>query len=199
LSRQEAEKIARFRPHIQKTWWFFIAKFRKLESLNLKSSPENKLAPKYKNKINYDKSLQKKVFDFVKSYWWIELDPNQHFFVETSSQIYLTSPKWLEIKDLIHFERIWTPIFKKDKKWNIRPNHHFGSILGHLATKNWIKIDKTTAQKYALGNDLEKSEILEEYIDGVPPMWYVIIKYKKWWLWVGKLTKDGIKNKYIKS
>ncbi len=199
LSPENAKKLARFWPHIQKTWWFFIAKFKKRETLNLRMPAENKLAPKYKNKINYDKSLQKKMFEFAKENWGIELDPNQHFFVETSSQIYLTSPKWLEVKNLFHFERIWTPVFKKDKRWNIRPNHHFGSILGHLATKNFIEIDKNTSQKYALGNDLEKSEILKEYIDWNPPMWYVVIKYKKWWLGVGKLTKEGIKNKYIKN
>lgn len=200
LSYEESYKLARFWPHIQKTWWFFIAKFKKIEKLNLKITQENKLAPKYKNKINYDKSLQKKMFEFIFDNWWIKLDTQKHLFLETSSQIYLTSPKWLDIKDFIHFEKIWTPIFKKDKKWNIRPNHNFWSILWDLATKNFIEIDKTTAQKYALLNDIEKSEILKEYIDWNPPMWYVIIKYKNWGLWVWKLTTEWIiKNKYIKT
>jgi len=31
LPVSEAQKLARFWPHIQKTWWFFIAKFRKID------------------------------------------------------------------------------------------------------------------------------------------------------------------------
>ena len=79
----------------------------------------------------------------------------------------------------------------------MRPTHHFGVIFGDLAKKNVVNVSRESAYKYWLWNDLEAGEFEPENIKN-PLMNYVVIKYKKWWIGVGKLLDGRIKNKYLK-
>ena len=195
LTEEQSSKIARFWPHIQKTWGFFIAKFKKIKTTSNKII-KNKL--KQNNyKIKYDKKLQQFMKDFLQKYWWIQINDKKYLFVEDINYVYITSPTFSKIKDYIHTTNIWVPIFKKDRKSKIWPIHFFGIIFWHIATKNFIQVNKQSAQKYANWNNLEKTDIDKESITN-PYMNYIIIKYKTLWIWIWKILNWEIKNKYIK-
>ncbi len=196
LTQEQAEKVARFWPHKQKTWGFFIARLRKTGSLNLKSK-DNKLIWKKWLKFSYDKALQNKVKALLEENFWIKTDDNKHYFVETGNYVYVVSPLIKDIFWNFDVEKIWTPILKKNNRWQMRPTHHFGIIFGDLAKKNVVSVPRESAYKYWLWNDLEAGEFSLENIEN-PLMNYVVIKYKKWWIGVGKLLDGRIKNKYLK-
>jgi NOL1/NOP2/fmu family ribosome biogenesis protein len=196
LSEEQAQKVARFWPHIQKTWWFFIAKIRKIAPLEQRPY-ENKLVWKRVLKFEDWKKVQNKIKKFLQDNYWIQVDENKHYFIETKNYVFVTSPAFEKVKWNFDVEKIWIPILKKNNRNDLRPTHHFGIIFWHLANNNIIEIDSKSAQKYALGNDLNPDEFKIINIEN-PIMNYVVIKYKKWWIWVGKYLNGGIKNKYIK-
>ncbi len=195
LSASDAEKVARFWPHKQKTGGFFIAKLRKIAPLPVRN-PENKLVGKKWLKFSFDKALQKKVEDFLEKNYWIKTDSNKHYFVETGNYVYVTSPMIKDIFGKFDVEKIWTPILKKNKSGQFRPTHHFGVVFWHLAQKNFAIVELDAAYKYGLWNDLEEGFQLVN-VDN-PPMNYLVLKYKNYGMWVGKLLQGHIKNKYLK-
>ena len=196
LSQEEAEKVARFWSHKQKTGWFFIAKLKKIGKFK-KTSEENELINKKTLNFSYDKSLQNKVKDFLNKNYWIITNENKHFFVETNNYVYITSPLVKDILKNLSVEKIWTPILKKNKLWQLRPTHYLGIIFWDICKKNYVTVSKEKAYKYAQYLDLEENEFTLQNIDN-PPMNYVIIKYKNWGIGVWKLINGNLKNKYIK-
>lgn len=185
LKEDDCRKIARLRPHIHWTWWFFIAKIRKIKSI-------------WKNKINYLNNNLKiqiannnKVYDFLKN-WWIDI--NDELFLETKDKLYVTWKKFLEIKDYIWFEKIWIPIAKKDNFWIYHPLHELWIVFWNKAKKNIIEITYDEAERYALWANLN----LKEWNINNPYRNYIILKFQKYPIWIGKIVWDMIKNKYIK-
>ncbi len=195
FSKTEAEKIARFWPHIQKTGWFFIAKLKKTSSLNIKNT-KNVLLWKKWLKFEFNKNLQNKVKKLLNNFFGIEINENKHYFVETKRYVYLVSPAIKQIFWKIDIEKIWTPILKKNNRWEMRPIHTLWTIFWDIATKNFIEIDTKQAYKYWLWKNLEKWEFTPKNIDN-PLMNYVIIKHQNFWIWIWKLLNWEIKNKYL--
>ena len=198
LDKEEAKKIARFRPHIQNTWGFFIAKFKKVKSLKDKYKViENKIAPKNPFKIDISKWIQKQISKFLEDNYWIKINKSKHMFFATNKKVYLTSSKFMEIKDHINFEKVGVPILKFGWTSKLVPLHWLGNILWDIASKNFIELDDKEMQDYA---ELQDLYIDEERINknNIKDREYLIIKYLGMWMWVGKLIDWRIKNKYIK-
>lgn len=192
---EEKEKVARFWPHKQKTWWFFIAKFRKTQSLEWKfTKNENKLAPRNPYKIDISKWMQKQVANYLLENFWINVDKSKFMFFATVNQVYITSPQFMELKDIIQFEKVWIPILKFwwDKKY--LPLHWLWNVLWSQATKNFIILEEEDMQKYSQLQDISTEWLNWKFKDRE----FVIIKYNNWWMWVGKIIDWKIKNKYIK-
>lgn len=196
LGQEDCEKVARFWPHIQKTWWFFIAKIRKLGSNIKQNLDDNKLAPINPFRMEQSKTFQTKIIELLYKDYWIKLDLNSYYFMASKEFVSVTSPKIIQLKNHINFEKIWIPIFKIDRDGTFRPMHGLGTIFGHMAKKNFVEFDEKTAQKYAELQDIELKEIIDWKFD--ENSWYIIIKWKNYWIWVWKIIKDFIKNKYIK-
>lgn len=196
LSNQDSTKIARFWPHIQKTGGFFISKFIKTDSTSKDKKIESKLFPNNPFKLEMNKSLQIKVGEYLKNFFWIEIDIDNYLFVATKEQVYITSNKFLDIKDKLQFEKIWTPIFKLNKDWTYRPTHHLGIIFWAKAKFNYVEFDEKTSQEYANWKDLDPNNSIQFKKDWNFP--YLIIKWNWKWIWIGKIIEWIIKNKYIK-
>lgn len=195
LTENQASKVARFRPHIQKTWWFFISRFRKKDSLWEKFNPkENKLMPHNPFRIDCWKSLQKKIYEYLKYTFGIQPDPRKHLFVWTKDQIYISSPKMLEIKDKINFERIWIPILKIVHNDTFLPLHSLWTVLWNQSNKNFIEIDSQTAQDYSTNIDIS----IDKIIWWNHNKWFVIIKWNWYGIGIGKIIDWYVKNKYIR-
>ncbi len=195
LPETQANKLARFWPHIQKSWGFFIAKLRKKQSTKEKFNPkDNKLAPKNPFQADFSKKLQKNVINYIKENFDIDLNNSWYFFFATKNQVYITTEKILDIKDILEFEKIWVPVLKFSMN-NYRPLHALWVILWDFAKKNYVELEYETVQEYANRNDIDLNNIKYQNIERKD---YIIIKYKWYWIWVGKVIENYIKNKYIK-
>lgn len=195
LTKENAQKLARFWPHKQKTWWFFICKLRKLASSKSKEK-ENKLAPKNPFKLENSSSFQKKIITHIYENYWIQLDKSEYHFFWIKDRVYVTSSKFLEIKDYIHFERVWVPIFKNVSEGWLKPLHYFAVIFWNKVTKNYLTFDTEITQKYANLEDLSLDLAIENVT--TPKSQYVVIKWNWYWISVWKIINWIVKNKYLR-
>lgn len=180
LSEENAKKVARFWPHIQRTGWFFIAKFKKTSSLwEGRKSSHNE---------NVGKNIREKL-----SQWWIKSESDLDFF-ESKFTINVAPKSLIENhfeKEILNIE-IWLPIFKilEDKKKNSKkliPLVWIAQTFGHLATKNTLEI--TDEQ---LKSVMEKRDLNDDRLKDFE--WEYIILKRNWagvWLisvlkWIGK-------------
>ena len=178
LSPENAKRVARFWPHVQRTWGFFIAKFRKdqlfwaewNEVENLRCNTQDSSAKASEWQIWKDLSNR-----------WISPIPDLDFF--TSKYTVNIAPKSLI---QLHFEskipniEIWLPIFKivkdnKNQAEKLIPLVWIAQTFGHLATKNVLEI--TNEQLKSL---MEKRDLIDDRLANYE--WnFVILK----WNWVG--------------
>lgn len=194
LSQENLKKLCRFWPHKNNSWWFFISKFIKKNSFEtINKIHKNNLFPKNPFKLDISKWLQEKVFSYMTKNFWINIKNNWFLFLLINNQVYLTSKKFLEIKDKIEFEKIWVTILKKLNDEFI-PNNNFWTIFWKYATKNFCELEFEDMQNYANWNDVQTEKI----IDWIYDKWFVILKYKWYWMWIWKIIDNFIKNKYIR-
>lgn len=196
LHEKDTKKVARFWPHIQKTWWFFISKIIKKDSTDRFVSKESRLYPRNPFKIDFSNTLQKRISNYLNQEFGIKIIETAHFFVANRNQVYLVSPKFLEIKELMHIERIWVPILKTYEDWKLLPLHGLGSILGNLSSKNFVEVDELIAQKYALWEEIHLWEI--SWWKYTPSSEFIILQRNGYGVWIGKIVNWMIRNKYIK-
>lgn len=194
LSPEDATKVARFRPHIQWTGGFFIAKFRKKNIPSEIAQSTDRTEKKMKlhsSQLDMSDTLQTTIAQLLKDDYGIFIDTTKYFFVGTESQIYLTTPEYKELHANLYTKKIGIPIFKKDKKLLI-PLHGLWTTLGDLATQNTIDLAELDLQNYADGYDRETNFIPTSKNN------FVILKYKKYGISVGKIVNGTIKNKFLK-
>jgi 16S rRNA C967 or C1407 C5-methylase (RsmB/RsmF family) len=195
VSLDNANKLARFRPHIQKTWWFFIAKFIKTQSF-----PQHPLK-KLNNwattsQLDISDKLQEKIREQLLHDYGIIIDTDKYLFVSSPKQIYLTDRRYMNIHEAFPMEKAGVPVFKWDNNNNLRPLHWLWNCLWRLATKNKIEILEKDLQRYSDWFDLTFSDYADTYKAYTG---YVILTYQDMWFSVGKIVNDTIKNKYSKS
>ena len=178
LSPENAKKVARLWPHVQHTGWFFIAKFKKVDSLSSwakAKDPGNVMQMDFSAKASEWQAWEKL------STWWIQSDSDLVFF-ESKFTINVAPKSLIEN----HFEKeipnieIWLPIFKilEDKKQNSKkliPLVWIAQTFGHLATKNTLEISDEQ-----LKSVMEKRDLVDDRLKDFE--WeFVILK----WNWVG--------------
>ncbi len=145
----DPQLCARLRPHVEKTWWFFISKIRKKNASTIPYQQPHKLSPKNQFKLTKSKQLQSEAGKFLKENFWISLDQDKHLLVATKDVVYLTSPQFDAIQKHLHCEKVWIPVLKKDRLLWFRPTHYLGNILWHTATKQTVDISPDLAQEYS--------------------------------------------------
>ena len=191
LSQENADKIARFWPHIHQTWWFFIAKFRKVKSFNSFLWKDSSIKDLPKNNINIPMDLIiNKLAD-----WWILNNSELDFFV--SNYTINIAPTTL-INN--HFENkilnieIWLPIFKilNDNKNNSKkliPLPWLSKVFWNIVTKNIIDINDTQLESL-----MEKKDLIDDNLNNYD--WnYVVLKRNWVWIWLVSVQKWIWKNK----
>lgn len=193
LSKENAQKVCRFWPHIQQTGGFFIAKFKK-KSVASSQQSEKKEIHTLISQLDISPKLQEKMTIILKQDYGIDINPNEYFFISSQKQIYLTSPLYLQLHGNIRTEKTWVPIFKWNKD-ELIPLHWLGNCLGHLATKNRLSLPEDVLQKYSEWGDIPVNS--EWWIMNNDNK-YVVLTYKDYWISVGKVVDGYIKNKFIK-
>ena len=177
LSPENAKKVARLWPHVQKTWGFFIAKFRKNQSFwPHKPHPTPLLIGEGNHEVVGEVKFQEKL-----SERWISPIPDLDFFVSKYT-INITPKSLTEL----HFEKknpnieIWLPIFKivkdnKNQTDKLIPLVWIAQTFGHLATQNVLEINDEQLKWL-----MEKRDLVDERLKDYE--WnFVILR----WNWVG--------------
>ncbi len=190
LSPENAEKVARFWPHIQHTGWFFIALLHKTQETPHTDKPVS--INETLSQLDISDTLQEKMHHMIWEDYGIDLIGTDYFFASTPKQIYITTKTYATLHSKMHIAKIWVPVFKWNNNKELRPLHGLWTILGHLATKNVIQLDDTSVQKYSEWYDLT--------VDYKPttPHSYVMLQYAQRWFSVWKIVWDTLKNKFIK-
>jgi 16S rRNA C967 or C1407 C5-methylase (RsmB/RsmF family) len=174
LSTENAKKVARLWPHVQKTWGFFIARFRKNQSFwtqwRILGDIQDSSA----------KASEWQMWENL-SNWWISPIPNLDFFVSKYTvNIAAKSLIQLHFESKIPNIEIWLPIFKivkdnKNQTEKLIPLVWIVQTFGHLATKNVLEI--TDEQLKSL---MEKRDLIDDRL--IDYEWnFVILR----WNWVG--------------
>ena len=188
LSPENAKKVARLWPHVQKTWGFFIAKFRKHSLFWTQWRILGDIQ---------DSSAKASEWQMCEnlSNWWISPIPDLDFFV--SKYTVNIAPKSLT---QLHFENkipnieIWLPIFKivkdnKNQTEKLIPLVWIAQTFGHLATQNVLEI--TDEQLKLL---MEKKDLIDDRLADYE--WnFVILKWNGIGVWLVSVQKWIWKNK----
>lgn len=183
LSWDNQKKVARFWPHIQKTWGFFISKFRKLRSI-----PNDKhIDVRVLKKSEYDQSesLQVKVWDYLIKEWGVERNNSYRFF---------SSKDFVYVKDIsnivngwLFVEKVWIPVCKLWFKWDFIPQQWLVAVFGNYMNNSVVDLSYEQLQKIS-----EWSDILWCYWDE----WkFIVIKCNWFWLFLAKQVKNSLKLK----
>ena len=193
ISLDDAKKVARFRPHIHQTWWFFIAKFKKLESFSFSGWKEFNNIESYVS--NTSLKIQLNLIDNELLKWWI-LD-YKWLGIFISKYTVNIAPRSLInscFETLIPSIEIWLPIFKiindnKNNSQKLIPLPWLAKIFWHLATKNVIEIDNNQLKLLMEKKDLVDNRLTEYE-------WNYIILTRNWfWIWLVSVQKWIWKNK----
>ena len=184
ITAENCKKVARLRPHIQRTGWFFIAKFRKLKSFD-----SNKL------ELN-EKDIDSNIFSQLSERW---ISPSKRIWFFTDKFTVNVAPKSLidsQIQTVIPNIKIWLPIFKvvkdsRKQEEKLIPLVWISQIFWNVATKNVLNISdfqlKTIMGKWDLyDNKLRNYE------------WnFILLRRNGIWVWAISVQKWIWKNKCL--
>ncbi|MBP6910147.1 hypothetical protein KBC03_00950 [Patescibacteria group bacterium] len=112
----------------------------------------------------------------------ISVDPAKHFFASTSKQVYLVSPHYMSIHELLYVEKIGVPVLKRHNDTELHPLHGLGTMLGSLANKNTIQLTAKECQRYSDGYDLDTDATITTKNK------YAILKRERYGFSVGKVV-----------
>ena len=183
-----AEQCVRCRPHKQWTGWFFLAKFRKKESVLI----QNMKRPHDRNSENYfsiGSDVQKQVKKYVEDTFGLTIDSEKYLFVRTPKHVYVTSPMFRHMHGIMAFDRVGVSILKWSWSHDWRPEHAFGLVFGAQCTQNILHIDTMQAQEYVAQKDL----LIAEETNG-----YRVLQRQWYGVWVWKIVDNVLKNKFVK-
>lgn len=191
LSTENAGKLARFWPHIQHTWGFFIARLKKHSSTGWDIS-DNKKNTK-QSQLDMSDSLQQKVSQLLYDDFGITIDQEKYFFVSSQKKVYVTSPAYTKLHNIIFTEKTGIPIYKINNNWQRSPLHWLWQCLWAIATKNIYSLQESELQKYSEWFDIPVRHDIQTSATK-----YVILQREKYWVSVWKIVDWYIKNKCIK-
>ena len=184
LSQEDAQKVARFWPHKQKTGGFFIAKLKKLSSLPY--TPQYDKRKKEKIWLNDSFELQSQVWNYLLENRGIEKQNNISFLASENS-IYLTTPEYSQLPSALFVEKIGVPILKIWNQGGWIPQQGLARILGQYANKNIVSISDEQAEQ------LNQRWDLSGYFGEEGS--FLILKWRDLGFCLGKQVWDTLKNK----
>lgn len=173
-------------PHLNFTGWFFVAKIKKIKSLNKKEEiKEDKWSKKEEIKYvkqNIEKisnTDRKKIEEFFKNTF--DFDISDYWIYNYKWEIHLTSKSLEKVWDKIFLYKIWVNIWEI-KDWIFVPSFYAWTFTRF--NKNLIELNKSDLDKllkwFELDFDLEN--------------WYYQVIYDDLELWFAKLKSRKLKS-----
>ena len=188
LSSENVNKVARLWPHIHETWWFFIAKFRKINHIWDNNEKQN-LLKKEGNQFT-DEEVWSKLGER-----WIKRDERVSFFIsDYTVNAVSDSPLLQELRYKKPKINLWLPIFKivKDSKNNsskLISLSWISQIFWHLAINNVIDINDNQ-----LKDIMEKKDLIDERLHKYKNKHVILLR--NWvWVWLISVQNNIWKNK----
>lgn len=184
---QQGYPFIRNWPHISHTWWFFVAKIKKIESTsnnNLSSSFQNDKKWKQKEVIqNFDKLSSKDtklIENYLEKTFWYHKKENR--FYRYKDEIFMINKSLEDLWRKVFFFRIWVNIWEL-KSWNFEPNFYLWTL--EIFKNNNLEIDSDVLDKLYKWEEIEidkKDWYYQIYCknwDIVSPAWLIKIKNSK--------------------
>lgn len=140
----DAEKVARFWPHVQHTGGFFIAKIKKVSSLVATPSLDKRTLKSQHRETS--SQLQDQVRNYLTTYRWI---PKQSalFFLASQQAIYVTNDQYAQLPKGVFIEKIWIPLFKIGYSGERIPQQGLATVLGDFVQQHCREITDDQAQE----------------------------------------------------
>jgi len=183
IDESKASLVARFWPHIQKTWWFFIAKLKKLKPMLV----DKKEDARFFKKSEYDSSgaLQDAVRNFLDGEWGIPKTSEYQFFA-SKEFIFVKDSKVIDNKWLF-VEKQGIPIIKLWFKWDYIPQQWIVTVFWNSMNRNVIELGYDDLQKISEWSDISWDYWFE---------WkFVAVRRNSVWLFLAKQVKNSLKLK----
>lgn len=181
-------------PHISHTWWFFVAKIKKIKSINNNYSPHltspsgRGIEKKHQKETiqNFDKLSSKDtklIETFLENNFWYSTKHKK--FYRYKDEIFMTNKSLENLWRKLFFYRIWVKIWEL-KNGNFEPDFYLGTLESF--EKNSFLVDNET-----LNNLYKWEEINLDFKD-----WYYQIYCKNWALlspaWIVKIKNSKAKS-----
>ena len=184
LPKDQAQKVARFWPHIQHTGGFFITKFRKNSSLPISTQIDQRT--QQETWYLSSTTLQDEIRSYLLEKRGIEKQ-SEFWFLSNDNAVYLTTKEATSLPKRIFIEKFWIPIFKKGHSGELIPQQWLVATLWSFAQKNIIEITDQQAQKLSDKQDI----VIENWWNG----WFLITKRERKPFCLVKQVGNILKNK----
>lgn len=158
-------------PHIDETWWFFVAKIKKTSSF-----PKNKEIKEVKQNIEkLSSSEEKMIYSFFQETFWFSLKP--YYLYKYNNNIHLWDKNLNEIWNKLFIFKIWINIWEI-KNNSFQPN--FYAWIFKEFNKNIINTNSEDLDKLYKWQELETQK--KEWFYQLKQDWLLawIIKAKNW-------------------
>lgn len=146
LTEEETEKVSRFRPHIQQTGGFFIAKIKKISAIACQKMVDKRSSKA--SQLDISSQLQDKAWDILDRNWWIKKQSGLSFLASQQA-VYVARGECFSLPKELFIEKIWIPLFKIGYSWEWIPQQGLATVLGDYAQKNCVEITWDQAQDLA--------------------------------------------------
>lgn len=165
-------------PHINKTGGFFVAKIRKVKSLQENNRELN--APN-NNIERFSRKEEKAIIKTIEERFGVDL--HKHFFYKYGNEVYVSNRNFGDLLDKLFFFKVWAKIWEYINN-SFKPDFHLGTIFD--IKENTITIEEKKIDTYMRGYDLEDTENLSDGFYGA--------KYKGFNAGIVEVKEGIIKN-----
>lgn len=162
-------------PHIDETWWFFVAKIKKISSLDKKE----KIKEIKQNIEKLSFAEEKMIESFFQNYFWFSIKP--YYLYKYNNNIHLWNKNLNNIWNTLFLFKIWINI------WEIKNNSFqptFYAWIFKEFNKNIIDIDIKLLDELYKGKEKETKE----------KDWFYQLKQDWLLAWIAKIKKWKIKS-----
>ena len=199
ISVDDTKKVARLWPHIHGTWWFFMAKFKKLGHIGHiwdGGNSMNAFVNSWDNEmVSYRDKLCIEAVNRLTDRW-IEFDGNLLWLSVSKYTINITVRELLDkhLESVFNNINIWLPIFKivddnKLKEKKLIPLIWISQVFWGIANSNVLDINDDQLKLL-----MERRDLIDESVS-IFDNEYVLLKWNwvwvclvavKWWVWKNK-------------
>lgn len=168
---------------------FFVAKFIKTESLNIKPIKKKKRLTFPFNPVN--RTVNDDIREYFRDTFAFEFESG--VFYQRDSEIWLFPKAFPAFIGKFKFDRIGIKIAEQFKK-GYRVQHEWAKVYGNVCNENAVSVNIEQARQYIMGRDISFSDIEQDNLSSLKGEVVVLLKGQT--LGLGKIVGSRVKNNY---